>query len=140
MSYIKEVNIANLKTDLPPLRAGQMVRVHQKIKEPVLDQKTGKITSYRERVQMFEGQIIAVKHGRGINATFTVRRIASGVGVERVFPMHSPTIAKIEVERNVRARKAKLYYTREGKEAKVLPLTLPSPSPSTSLRAGRGEG
>ena len=140
MSYIKEVNIANLKTDLPPLRAGQMVRVHQKIKEPVLDQKTGKITSYRERVQMFEGQIIAVKHGRGINATFTVRRIASGVGVERVFPMHSPPIAKIEVERNVRARKAKLYYTREGKEAKVLPLTLPSPSPSTSLRAGRGEG
>lgn len=120
MPYVKELNPSNLKQDLPPLRAGQMVRVHQKIKEPVLDQKTGKITSYRERVQMFEGQIIAVKHGHGINATFTVRRIASGVGVERVFPMHSPTIAKIEVERNVRARKAKLYYTREGKEVKVI--------------------
>ncbi len=120
--YIKEVSQSNLKLDLPQLRSGQIVRVHQRVKEPVYDVKTGKITSYRERVQMFEGQIIAVKHGRGLNATFTVRRIASGVGVERIFPMHSPTIEKIEVVKNARARKAKLYYTREGKEAKVMPL------------------
>lgn len=120
MTYVKEVSTTNLKTDLPQLRSGQTVRVHQKIKEPIVDPKTGKITGYRERVQMFEGQIIAVKHGRGLNATFMVRRIASGVGVERVFPMHSPTIEKVEVVKNVRARKAKLYYTREGREAKVI--------------------
>src|SRR3989344_5261691 len=122
MPYIKEISKDVLKTDLPDLRSGQSVRVHQKIKEPIIDQKTGKVKDYRDRVQMFDGQIIAVKHGSGINATFTVRKIASGVGVERVFPMHAPTIAKIEIVRDVRAKKAKLYYTREGKEAKVKPV------------------
>jgi len=117
--YIKELNTSNLKTDLPELRPGQIVRVHQKIKDPVLDPKTGKVKEYKERTQMFEGQIIAAKHGRGINATITVRRIASGVGVERVFPIHAPTVAKIDVVKNGRARKSKLYYTREGREAKV---------------------
>jgi len=120
--YIKEVTQSNLKTDLPKLRTGQTVRVHQKIKEPIIDPKKGTITGYRDRVQMFDGQIIAVKHGSGINATFTVRKIASGVGVERVFPMHSPTIAKIEVVKNTVARKSKIYYTREGKEAKTTEL------------------
>lgn len=117
--YIKELSATNLKQDLPELRSGQIVRVHQKIKDPVLDPKTGKIKEYKERTQVFEGQVIAVKHGKGINATITVRKIASGVGVERVFPIHAPTVAKIEVVKDVRARKAKLYYTREGKEAKV---------------------
>lgn len=119
MPYIKELSQSNLKTDLPPLRSGQIVRVHQRIKDPVLDPKTGKIKEYKERTQVFEGQIIAVKHGNGINATITVRKIASGVGVERVFPIHAPTVAKIDVVKNGRARKAKLYYTREGKEARV---------------------
>jgi len=117
--YIKEISKELIKTDLPQLRSGQQVRVHQKIKEPILDQKTGKIKDYRERVQMFDGQIIAVKHGSGINATITVRKIASGVGVERVFPIHAPTIVKIDIVKNTRARKSKLYYTREGQEAKV---------------------
>ncbi len=120
MTYVKEVTQSNLKTDLPKLRAGQTVRVHQKIKEPIIDPKKGTITGYRDRVQMFDGQIIARKHGRGMNATITVRKIASGVGVERIFPMHSPTIARIEVVKNVRAKKSKLYYTREGKVAKVV--------------------
>ena len=115
----KEISKELIKTDLPQLRSGQQVRVHQKIKEPILDQKTGKIKDYRERVQMFDGQIIAVKHGSGINATITVRKIASGVGVERVFPIHAPTIVKIDIVKNTRARKSKLYYTREGQEAKV---------------------
>src|SRR3989344_3006914 len=119
MPYIKELTKEILKPGLPALRSGQMVRVHQKIKEPIIDQKKGTVTGYRDRVQMFDGQIIAVKHGSGINATFTVRKIASGVGVERVFPMHAPTIAKIEIVKNGRASKSKLYYTREGKEAKV---------------------
>lgn len=117
--YIKELSKTSLKIDLPELRPGQVVRVHQRIKDPVVDPKTGKTKEYKERTQIFEGQIIAVKHGKGINATITVRRIASGVGVERVFPIHAPTIAKIEVIKDGRARKAKLYYTREGKEAKV---------------------
>src|SRR3989344_4454425 len=119
MPYIKEITQDVLKIDLPQLRSGQSVRVHQKIKEPVLDQKTGKVKEYRDRVQMFDGQIIAVKHGRGVNATTTVRKIASGVGVERVFPIHAPTVAKIEVVKDGRAKKSKLYYTREGKEAKL---------------------
>ncbi len=117
--YIKELSATSLKSDLPQLHSGQTVRVHQKIKDPVLDPKTGKIKEYKERTQVFEGQVIAAKHGRGINATITVRRIASGVGVERVFPIHAPTVARIEVVKDVRARKAKLYYTREGREAKV---------------------
>src|SRR3989344_4657693 len=117
--YIKEVSKTSLKTDLPQLKSGQFVRVHQKIKEPIVDPKKGKVTGYRDRVQMFDGQVIAIKHGRGVNATFTVRKIASGVGVERVFPMHAPTIAKIEVVKDGRAKKSKLYYTREGKEAKL---------------------
>lgn len=119
MPYIKEISKDVLKTDLPDLRSGQSVRVHQKIKEPIVDPKKGTVTGYRDRVQMFDGQIIAVKHGRGINATITVRKIASGVGVERVFPIHAPTIARIEVVKNTVARKSKLYYTREDKEAKV---------------------
>lgn len=117
--YIKELSKSVLKPDLPALRTGQIVRVHQRIKEPVIDPKSGKTTSYRERVQMFDGQVIAVKHGRGVNATITVRKIASGVGVERVFPIHAPTISKIEVTRDTRARKSKLYYVREGIEPKL---------------------
>ena len=120
MPYIKELNHTILKPNLPQLRSGQLVRVHQKIKEPVVDPKKGTITGYRDRVQMFDGQVIAVKHGRGINATFTVRKIASGVGVERVFPMHAPTIAKIEIVKDGYARKSKLYYTRTGREAKII--------------------
>lgn len=108
MPYVKELSKSILRPNLPKLQSGQIVRVSQKIKE-----------GEKERIQIFEGQIIAVKHGTGINATITVRRIASGVGVERVFPIHAPTIAKIEIIKNTVARRAKLYYTREGKEAKV---------------------
>lgn len=117
--FVKELSKEALKIDLPQLRSGQMVRVHQKIKEPIVDPKKGIVTGYRDRVQMFDGQVIAVKHGRGVNATFTVRKIASGVGVERVFPMHAPTIAKVEIVKDTVARKSKLYYTREGKVAKL---------------------
>ena len=119
MPYIKEISQDVLKLDLPDLRSGYSVRVHQKIKEPIVDPKKGTVTGFRDRVQMFDGQIIAVKHGRGINATITVRKVASGVGVERVFPIHAPTISKIEVVKDGMARKSKLYYTREGKIAKL---------------------
>ncbi len=102
-----------LKTDVPVLKPGFTVRVHQKIKDVSAEGKE------KERIQIFEGQVIATKGGKGMNGTVTVRKIASGVGVERIFPIHSPSIEKIEVVNSTPARKAKLYYTREGGEAKV---------------------
>jgi large subunit ribosomal protein L19 len=102
-----------LKTDVPVLKAGYVVRVHQRIKDVSPDGKE------KERVQIFEGQVIGTKGGKGINGTVTVRKVTSGVGVERIFPVHSPSIDKIEVVKAFPARKAKLYYTRDGKDAKV---------------------
>lgn len=102
----------DLKT-VPKLKAGYTVRVYQKIKDISPDGKE------KERIQIFEGQVIATKGGKAMNGTVTVRKISSGVGVERIFPIHSPNIEKIEVVKETPARKAKLYYTREGKEAKI---------------------
>lgn len=90
-----------IKTDLAQIRSGYTVRVHQKIKE-----------GGKERIQIFEGLVIAVKHGQGINGTFTVRKIAAGVGVERIFPLHSPVIEKIEIIKKSKVRRAKLYFLR----------------------------
>ncbi len=99
-----------LKKDLPEIKPGQTIRVYQKIKE-----------GGKERIQPFEGLVIAQKHGRGINSTFTVRKIASGVGVERTYPLHSPAINKIKILKTAKVRRAKLYYMRErfGKKAKM---------------------
>ncbi len=91
-----------LKT-VPVLKAGYVVRVHQKIVDVSADGKE------KHRVQIFEGQVIATKGGKAINGTVTVRKISSGVGVERIFPIHSPSIEKIEVIKETPARKAKLY-------------------------------
>ena len=109
MDLIQALTREQLKTDLPLLRIGDTVRVHIKIKE-----------GSRERVQIFEGTIIARKHG-GIQETITVRRLSYGVGVEKVFPIHSPHIGKFVVVRRGRVRRAKLYYLRGrvGKRAKV---------------------
>ncbi len=95
---------------LPDLRPGDTIKVHQKIKE-----------GDKERIQIFEGIIIAKKHGKGISATITVRKVVDGVGVERVFPIHSPSLDKIEVVRHGKVRRAKLYYLRtaKGKKAKL---------------------
>ena len=89
-----------MKNDVPEFRAGDTVRVHVRIKE-----------GEKERIQIFEGLVI-YRHGGGISATFTVRKISSGVGVEKIFPVHSPMIAKIEVVRLGKARRAKLSYIR----------------------------
>lgn len=91
-----------LCTDLPDMRPGDTVRVHQKIKE-----------GDKVRVTQFEGIVLARKHGRGITATVTVRAVLEGVGVERVFPLHLPTITKFEVVRHAKVRRAKLYYIRD---------------------------
>ena len=89
-----------MKNDVPEFRAGDTVRVHVRIKE-----------GEKERIQIFEGLVI-YRHGGGISATFTVRKISSGVGVEKIFPVHSPMIAKIEVVRLGKGRRAKLSYIR----------------------------
>jgi large subunit ribosomal protein L19 len=95
------------KTEVPNFRVGDSVRVHTRVVE-----------GDKERIQIFAGIVIGRK-GRGLNESFTVRRISYGEGVERVFPLHSPRIAKVEVEKQGRARRAKLNYlrTRKGKEA-----------------------
>jgi large subunit ribosomal protein L19 len=99
--------------NVPVLKAGFVVRVHQKIKDVSPEGKE------KERIQIFEGIILGTKGGKGINGTVTVRKISSGIGVERIFPIHSPNIEKIEVVKATPARKAKIYYTRKGGEAKV---------------------
>ena len=106
---IKSIENEQLKAEVPEFSVGDTVKVYGKIKE-----------GNRERIQVFEGTVIAKKHG-GITETITVRRISYGVGVEKVFPVHSPSIDKIEVVRNGAVRRAKLYYLRGrvGKAAKV---------------------
>ena len=96
--------------NVPEIRSGQTIRVHQRVKE-----------GNKERLQSFEGLVIATKHGRGLDGTFTVRKISEGVGVERIYPLHSPTIYKIEILKTAKVRRAKLYYMRErsGKRAKM---------------------
>lgn len=106
---------------LPDIRPGDTVRIHYKIKEPVKTEGKEKgDEEFRERIQPFEGVVIAMKHG-GNRRTLTVRKISYGVGVERTFPLYSPHVTDIEVIRRGRARRAKLYYLREriGKAAKV---------------------
>ena len=109
MNLIQELNKETLSNEVAPVQIGDTVRVHVKVKE-----------GSRERTQAFEGTIIAKKHG-GINETITVRRISYGVGCEKGFPVHSPSIDTIEVVRNGAVRRAKLYYLRGrvGKGAKV---------------------
>ena len=109
MDAIKENAQRQLKTDVPAILIGSTVKVHVRIKE-----------GEKERIQVFEGTVIA-KNNSGIAETFTVRRVAYGCGVERVFPVHSPSVAKVELVRKGRVRRAKLYYLRDrvGKAAKV---------------------
>lgn len=108
MDLIKALNEKQLK-EVPQVQVGDTVRVHVKVKE-----------GSRERIQVFEGIVIAKKHG-GLEETFTVRRLAYGVGVEKVFPIHSPLIEKVETVRSGYVRRAKLYYLRGrvGKAAKI---------------------
>lgn len=106
---IEQINKENLKPEIPQYNVGDTVRVYVKVVEGT-----------RERLQAFEGIVIAKRHG-GISETFTVRRLSFGIGVERTFPIHSPKIDRIEVIRKGKVRRAKLYYLRgrTGKAAKV---------------------
>jgi large subunit ribosomal protein L19 len=103
---LEKFNKEQLK-ELPDVKPGCTIKVHQKIKE-----------GDKERIQIFEGVVITRKHGKGINSTITVRKVVDGVGVERIFPVHSPAIAKIEVVRAGKVRRSKLYYLRTAKGRK----------------------
>ena len=109
MNVLNSIVQEYIKTDIPAFNVGDTVKVHVKIKE-----------GNRERIQIFEGFVLKRQNG-GIGETFTVRRIASGVGVEKTFPLHSPLVEKIEVVRRGRVRRARLHYMRErtGKAAKI---------------------
>ncbi len=109
MNLIETLEAQNMKKELPQMNVGDTVRVHVKIKEGT-----------RERIQVFEGTIIARKHG-GVRETITVRRLSYGIGVEKVFPIHSPNIVDVQTVRRGKVRRAKLYYLRDrvGKAAKV---------------------
>ncbi len=109
MDALKLISNSSLKSEVPVLNVGDTVKVYVRITE-----------GDKSRIQVFEGTIIAKKHG-GINETFTVRRVAHGCGIERVFPVHSPVVEKVEIVRSGRVRRAKLYYLRKrvGKAAKV---------------------
>ena len=109
MNLIEAFTNEQLKSELPLVRIGDTIRVHNKIKEGA-----------RERSQMFEGTVIS-KHGGGISETFTVRRMSYGVGVEKTFPIHSPNVVKVDIIRVGKVRRAKLYYLRDrvGKASKV---------------------
>ena len=109
MDALKIISEGSIKAEKPQFNVGDTVRVDVRIKE-----------GDRERIQAFEGTVIAKKHG-GIHETFTVRRVAYGCGMERVFPLHSPVVDKVEVIRRGKVRRAKLYYLRDrvGKAAKV---------------------
>lgn len=109
MSQLLNVERPFLKTGLPEFRAGDTVRVHVRV-----------IEGSKERIQVFQGVVIA-RRGGGTRESFTVRKISGGIGVERVFPLHSPSIDKIEVVRHGKVRRAKLYYLRElrGKAARI---------------------
>ena len=103
------VDLQNIRTDIPQFGPGDELKVHVRVVE-----------SGKERIQVFQGNVIG-RHGSGVQETYTVRKVSYGVGVERTFPVHSPTVAKIEVVKKGDVRRAKLYYLRDrsGKAAKV---------------------
>jgi large subunit ribosomal protein L19 len=109
MNLLQAVDNTQMRTDMPKLRSGDTVRVHVKIKE-----------GEKYRIQVFEGVVLCIKR-HGISSTFTVRKVSSGYGVERIFPMHSPIIEKIEVMKQGKVRRARLYYLRgrRGKAARL---------------------
>jgi large subunit ribosomal protein L19 len=110
MSVIRMIEAAGMKADVPEFRPGDRVKVHVRVVE-----------GDKSRIQVFEGDVISRRSGSGLRATFTVRKTSGGVGVERIFPLHSPIVEKIEVSRLGKVRRAKLYFLRDraGKKARI---------------------
>lgn len=111
MDIIKKIELENMRMDIPGFRSGDTVKVHLRIVE-----------GEKERIQMFQGNVIRIQRGT-TNATFTVRKVSDGVGVERIFPLHSPFLERVEVITQGRVRRSRLYYLRElkGKAARIKP-------------------
>ncbi|MEK7184088.1 MAG: 50S ribosomal protein L19 [Patescibacteria group bacterium] len=101
-AYLDAASASSLKKNVPALRSGDVVRVHQKVRE-----------GNKERIQIFEGIVLKVRGGKGTNGSFTVRRVSGGIGIERVFPLHLPSITKIEKIRHLEIRQARPYYLRD---------------------------
>lgn len=125
MNDLDKFNKKQINNDLLEIKPGFTVRVHQKVKE-----------GDKQRVQIFEGLVIAKKHGTGINSTITVRKIAEGVGVERIFPIHAPFIEKIEVAKKHKVRRAKLYYIRHksAKQARLQEILTKTPKKQSNKK------
>jgi len=133
MDLLRAVDSSQMRTDLPRFRAGDTVRVHVKIKE-----------GEKYRIQVFEGVVIAQKNN-GISSTFTVRKVSLGYGTERIFPIHSPNIEKLEVVKSGKVRRARLYYLRglRGKAARLKeaprverkPVSIPEDKPEKSAES-----
>lgn len=109
MDFVKHIESSQIRTDLPKFGAGDTVSIHYKIRE-----------GDKERIQVFQGTVLQVRN-TGLDATFTVRKISSGIGVERIFPLNSPNIDKIEVDRKGKVRRARIFYLRKlsGKRARI---------------------
>jgi len=120
MDLVQEFEKTQITKPFPDIRPGDTVRVHQKISELVVSAARSKAKKEtkeeKERIQVFEGVVIQRRGGKGLSGTITVRKIASGVGVEKIFPIYSPTIVKIEVVKRGKVRRAKLFYLRKKKE------------------------
>lgn len=114
-SLIAEIQKRSMKKKVPDLRPGQTVRIHQKI-----------IEGDKERTQMFEGLVIKIGSGMGVDKTFTVRKVVEGIGVEKTYPFHSPNVLKIEIKKASHVRRARLYYMRglEGKATRLREKTI----------------
>ncbi len=127
MNTVQSFDAQSISKNLSHLRPGLTLKVYQKIKEGA-----------KTRTQIFEGLVIAIKHGKGANATMTVRKLSNGIGVERIFPLHLPTIEKIEVVKTSKVRRAKLYYLRSKtarqarKKTKIIETKSASPAVSTA--------
>jgi len=124
MNLIEAVDNSQLRTDLPHFRPGDTVRVHVKIKE-----------GDKYRIQVFEGVVMALKRNR-ISSTFTVRKVSFGYGIERIFPLHSPIIEKVDVVKSGKVRRSRLYYLRgrRGKAARLKEAARPEPTVSSAGR------
>ncbi len=118
LTKLETFNQLQLKMGLPNIQPGDIVRVYQTISDSAKNKETDQ-KEKRGKAQVFEGQVLARKHGKEIGATILIRKIISGVGVERTFPIHSPCIEKIEVVKRGKARRAKLYYLRSAKGRKA---------------------
>lgn len=104
-----------LNENIPNMKPGDTIRVYQIIKEAIKPGKKGKEEAKKEKIQIFEGLVLARKHGKELGSTITVRKVIDGIGVEKIFPLHSPMIKKIEIIKRSKVRRAKLYYLREAK-------------------------